>query len=83
MDVEAVSKSERTALLEVRADLFLVDIRLLLIGDEDHRDIRLLHRIGNRRDLQTMSLSLRLGLRAGVETDDDIETALLEVSACA
>ena len=62
MDVEAVSKGKRTALLEVRADLFLVNIRLLLIGDEHHRNICLLHRIGNRRDLQTMCLSLRLGL---------------------
>ena len=79
MDIEAMSKGKSTAGLEVRLDIVLVDIRLLLIGNQNHRDIRLLHSCGNGKDLESMTLSCCLGLAALIEADNDIDAALLEI----
>jgi hypothetical protein len=43
MDVEAVGKAERHPAPEIRRDLFLVDLCLLLVVDKDHDNVGLLY----------------------------------------
>ena len=79
MNVEAVGKSQRAAFLEVRRDLALVNVGLLLVRNQDHRDVRLLDGLGHRQDLQAVGLRRRLGLRALIKADDDVHAAVLQV----
>ena len=78
-DIEAVSESQRAAFLQVRRDLALVDVGLLLVRNQDHRDVRLLDGLGHRQNLQAVGLRRRLGLRALIEADDDVHAAVLQV----
>ena len=79
VDIETMREGESTAWLEVRTNLFLVDVRLLLIRDQNHRDVRLLNRLGDRQNLETMGLGSSLGLRSLVKANDDVDAALLEI----
>ena len=79
VDVETMCESESTARLEVGTNLFLVDVRLLLIRDQNHRDVRLLDRLSDWQNLEVVRFGSGLGFRALVKTDDDVDAALLEV----
>ena len=79
MNIEAVGKSQRAAFLEVRRDLALVNVGLLLVRNQDHRDVRLLDGLGHRQNLQAVGLRRRLGLRALIKADDDVHAAVLQV----
>ena len=79
MDVEAMCEDESAARLEVRSDFRLVDVGLLLIRDQDRRDVSLLDCFSDRVDLQAVLFSDLLGLGTLIEADDDVCTAVLEV----
>ena len=72
-------EDESAARLEVRSDFRLVDVGLLLIRDQDRRDISLLDCFSDRVNLQAVFLSDLLGLGTFIEADDDVGTAVLEV----
>ncbi len=79
MDVEAMRKRQRVAGLQVRLDNVLVNVRLLLIGDEHHDDIALGSGFCGGEDFQTVSLGF-LGV-AGTRTqaDNNVDAGILEV----
>ena len=79
MDVEAMCEDESAARLEVRSNLRLVDVSLLLIRDQDRRDVSLLDCLSDRVNLQAVLFSDLLGLGTLIEADDDVCTAVLEV----
>ena len=56
MDIEAVRKRERAAGLQMRRDLAAVERRLLLIRNEDHRDVRRFHGVRHGEYLQPVFL---------------------------
>ena len=79
VDIETMCEGESTARLEIGTNFFLVDVRLLLVRNQDHRDVCLLDRLSDRQNLEVMRLGSSLGLRTLVKTDDDIDAAFLEV----
>ena len=74
-----MSKSEGAAALEIRADFILIDISLLLIGNQNHRDVSSLDGLSNRQNLQAVLLCDLLGLAALIQADNDIDAAFLQV----
>ena len=81
MDVEAMCEDESAARLEVRSDFRLVNISLLLIRDQDRRDISLLDCFSDRVNLQAVLFCDLLGLGAFIEADNDVCTAVLQVQS--
>ena len=47
MNIETVPPCQRHALFQVRLDIALVHRPLLVVGDEDHDDVRLFHGVGH------------------------------------
>ena len=58
VNVEAVCEHEHIAGFEVRLDIFLVELSLLLIVDEDHDDVSLLCSFSGCVNLKSLSYSL-------------------------
>ena len=81
VDIEAVCESKGLACGEVRSDAFLIKISLSLIVDEDHDEICLLSSLSGCVNLKACVLSLLPALGAFVQTDNDINAALLEVQS--
>ena len=79
VNIEAMSEGESAAGLEVRGNLVLVDICLLLIRNQDHGDVSLLHSLSHRQYLQAMLLSFSFGLGTLIEADNYIHAAFLQV----
>ena len=79
MNVEAVSKHEHIAGLEVGLDVLLVHSCLLLIVDQDHDDVRHLSCLSSIVNRESLSLSLSLGLGSLIKAYDNIASGLLEV----
>ena len=79
VNVEAVSKHQHIAGLEVGLDVLLVHSGLLLIVDQDHDDISHLSCLSSIVNCESLRLSLSLGLGSLVKTYDDVASGLLEV----
>ena len=79
MNIEAVGKGQRAARLQVRANFSLVDIRLFLVGNQHHGDIRVCHCLGDGFDGQAGGLCPGGGFAAFIQADDDIDAAFLQV----
>src|SRR3954469_13605452 len=58
MDVEAVGEGERSALLDVGLDVVAIDLRVVLVGQQDHDDVGALDRLIDLGDLDTAFLRL-------------------------
>ena len=56
-----------------------VNVGLLHVGQADHDDIGAAHGLGGLEDLEAVLLGDGLGLRAGIEADDDLAAAVLQV----
>src|SRR5699024_538711 len=78
-DIEAVGEGERLALAEVRLDGLGVDLPLVLVGGEDHDQIRPLGHLGDGAHGQALLLGLRGGLRALPQADPDLDAAVAQV----
>ena len=79
MNIEAVSKSERLALGEIGLDALAVELRLLLIVDKYHNDVRCRCRLCCSHYLEPLCLCLCPALRAVVKSYDDVDARVLEV----
>ena len=79
VDVEAVCKGQSLAGSQVGLDALLVQGGLLLIVNEDHDDIGSLGGLRGGHDGHALSFGLDPALGAGVQADDDVDAALLQV----
>ena len=60
-------------------DLPHEDRRLLLVGDQHHHDVGLVHRIGNRGDRQAVASRLVALCRARPQSNHDVLTGIVQV----
>ena len=79
VNVEAVGKSERRALLDVRLNLLAVGLRDVFIRDQHHDDVSTLHSILYRRDCEAGCLSLLPGGAVRAQTDHHIDAGVMQV----
>ena len=78
-DVEAVGEGDGLAGGEVGGDVLLVHIRLGLVVDEDHDDIRQLGGLGHGIDLEAVLLGHGPALAALAQADDDVAAGIPQV----
>ncbi len=79
VDPEAVRKHQGRAGLEVVAHVTHVRRGLLLIGDQDHRDVGALHRVGHLGDLDTVAHGAGARSRVGAQSDDHLAAGITQV----
>ena len=79
VNIETMCKSKCATRLHVWSNLILVNISLLLIRNQDHNDISLLGSLSYWQNLQAVLLSNLLGLGAFIQTNDNVQSALLQV----
>ena len=79
MNVEAVGKCERGAFLQIRGDFVFVNVRLLLVRNENHRNIGSFNRVRNAENFQALTFSDGFGFGAFVQPDDDINAAVFQI----
>ncbi len=79
VDVEAVGERKRGALLDIGLYHVVIDLRVVLVRQQDHDDIRALHRVLDRLHRETGFL--RLGPRGAVlaQPDGDLHAGFLQV----
>ena len=74
-----MSEHQHVALFQVRLDVLLVHISLLLIVDQDHDDVSHLSSLSGVVYLEALCLSLSLGLAAFVQTDNNVAAGISQV----
>ena len=74
-----MSEHQHVACFQVRLDVLLIHISLLLIIDQDHDDVSLLSSLSSGVYVEALLLSLSPGLGALVQTDNNIAAGLLQV----
>jgi len=79
MDVEPVREGERRPLLDVRLDLFLVHLGVVLVGQQDHDDVGALDRLADVGDLEPAFLRLVPGSAALAQPYRHLDPGLLQV----
>jgi hypothetical protein len=79
MDVEAVREHERLARSEMRRDLLLIQIRLDMIGDQNHDDIGGFGGLGGIGHFETGGFRLGARFAAGIEPDHHIHAGIAQV----
>ena len=78
-DVESVSEAQNFAALEVGSDLFLVNVLLEFIRKQHHDPVRLGGGLGHGQNLKPVGLGFLRRATALIQTDDDVDAAVLEV----
>ena len=81
VDVEAVGEGQSLAGSQVGLDALLVQGGLLLVVNQDHDDIGGLGGFRGGHDGHALGFGLGPALGAGVQTDDDVHAALLQVKS--
>src|SRR6266513_1519143 len=79
MDVEAVREGERGAFLDVRLDVFLVHLGVVLVGQQHHDDVGALDRLAEVGDLESALLRLVPGRAALAQANADLDPRFLQV----
>ena len=79
VDVEAVREGDGLARGEVRLDVLLVHLGLILVVDQDHDDVSPLGGLGVGDDLEALLLGLGLGLGTGAQANLHVHTGVLQV----
>ena len=79
VNAEAVGKRERRTRFEVVLDVTHVRRGLLLVGDQDHRDVRALYRLGDFRHFEALALRLGSRLRIAAQADDDLAARVAQI----
>ena len=79
VDVEAVGKRQGLAGGQVGFDAVFVQGSLLLVVDEDHDNVGSLGRLGGGHDGHALSFRLCPALGAVVQTNNNVDAALLQV----
>ena len=79
VDREAVGEHEQVALGDPVGDLALPDLRLLLVGEQDHHHVAAAGGVGDVEDLEALRLGLGAAGGVGPQADDDVDPGLLQV----
>src|SRR5712692_7830418 len=79
VDVEAVREGERGAFLDIRLDMVLVHLGVVLVGQQDHDDVRPLDRRPDLGHLQSRLSRLVPGRAALAQADRHLDAGFLEV----
>ena len=79
VDVEAVRERERRALLHVRTDRLRVDLRVVLVRQQDHHDVGVLHRFGHFLDGEARAFGLLPRHAALAQADGDLDARVRQV----
>ena len=79
VNVKAVCKCQGLALGQVRLNALFVQCSLLFIVDENHDDVRSLCSLGACHDLEALCLGLCPALGAFIQTDNNVNAAVLQV----
>ena len=77
--VEAMREGQRRALLDVRLDRLLVDLRLVLVRQQHHHEVGTLDRVIDFLDGETGCLRLLPGRAALAKADGDLHAGILQV----
>ena len=80
-DVEAVGEEQGVTVSEVRGDLVVVDPLLLGVGSEDHDHVGPSGGLADGQHLEALGLRLLLRRGAFPQSDDHVDTGLLEVQS--
>ncbi len=79
VDVEAVCEHERLARQHVGRDLFVIQVGLNVIGDQDHDDVGGLGGFGDGHDFEAGGFGLGPRFAAGIEPDHDVHAGIAKV----
>jgi hypothetical protein len=79
MDIESMSKSKCTAVLQIRTDFRFIYISLFFIRNQDHRDIRFSNSFCNAFYCKSCIAGFFYGFAAFIQTDDNIDTAVSQI----
>src|SRR3954463_6699990 len=79
MDVEAGGEGQRGALLGVGLDVVAIDLRVVLVGQEDHDDVGALNRLVDLGDLDPALLGLVPRSAVLARPDGYLEAGILQV----
>ena len=79
VDVEAMGEEEGIAVLEVRGDLFGVQLTLVLIGGQDHDHVGLLTRLLDGQHAQPLGFSLSNRRGTLAQTDPHVNAGVTQV----
>ena len=72
-------KRQRRSLLDVRLDVFAVDLGDLLVGQQDHDHVGLLHGVRHFGDFQAGLLDLGPARAALAQADHDLDARIVQV----
>ena len=79
VNAEAVGEHQSLARQQVWHDGLLVNLRLQVVGNQHHDDVRRLGRLRHGADFQTFGFGLGPALAALVQADHDIQPAVVKV----
>ena len=79
MNVEAMSKHQHVACFQVRLDVLLVKVCLLLVIDQDHDNVSLLCCFCSGINLEALCHCLVPALRALIQTDNHVASGILQI----
>ena len=74
-----MSEGQSSARLQVRLNLLLVDLSLVLIRQQDHDDIGFGDRFRHGLDLEALLLGVIHGLGGRAQADDDVNAGIAQV----
>jgi hypothetical protein len=79
VDGEAVGEEEQVAGGDPVGDLRLPDLRLPLVGEENHDDVAAAGGVGDAEDFESRGFGLGTAGRVGTQADDDVDARVLQV----
>ena len=74
-----MSESQSSARLQVRLNLFLVNLSLVLVRQQNHDHVGFGDGLADRLDFQTLLLGVIHGLGGRTQTNDDVHTGIAQV----
>jgi hypothetical protein len=79
VDGEAVGEEQQVARRDAVGDLGLPDLRLLLVGQQDHHRIAAAGSVGDVEHLEARLFRFGPAGRIGSQADDDVDPGILQV----
>ena len=79
VDIEAMGKGQSLAGGQIRSDIIFIGCSLLFIRNQHHDNVSSLGSLSGGHNGQACSLSLSLGFRAFIQTNNYVYAALLQV----
>ena len=79
MNVEAMGKSQRSALLDIRGDVVRVDLGDLFVGQKNHDHVSRFNGVVNFHHIQAGFANLVPRRAAFAQTDNNLDTAVVQI----